>query len=71
MPIYRLYLLNPQTDGIDGFEEISSHDDAGAIALVGNLAHKVPTELWLGSRKVGRFGPPLKTTPAEPLASAG
>jgi hypothetical protein len=69
MPIYRLYLLNPQTGRIDGFEEISSSDDAGAILLVEALAHTMPTELWVGSRKVGRFDPPLRAPPAELIAA--
>lgn len=69
MPIYRLYLLNPQTGGIDGFEEISASDDSGATSLVSDLAHTVPTEPWLGSRKVGRFDPPLRAAPAELIAA--
>jgi len=28
----------------------------------------VATELWLGSRKVGRFDPPLPAPAAEPVA---
>jgi hypothetical protein len=68
MQIYRLYLLNPRTGGIDGFEEISSSDDAGAIALVEALALDTPTELWLGSRKVGRFDPPIVVPVGEPVA---
>jgi len=68
MEIYRLYLLNPRTGGIDGFEDISSADDAGAIALAATLAPDVPTELWLGSRKVGRFDPPLPV-PASDLVT--
>ena len=67
MPIYRLYLLNPESDGIDGFEEISAADDRRAATLVDGLAHKVPTELWLGSRKIGRFDPPLQAPEGEPL----
>ena len=70
MPIYRLYLLNPRTDGIDGFEEISSSDDAGAIALVDSLGLNVPTELWLGSRKVGRFGPEREAVARDLLGAA-
>jgi len=69
MQIYRLYLLNPQTGGIDGFEEISAADDTGAVALVDRLACAVPTELWVGSRKVGRYDPPLlQALAGEPMA---
>ena len=68
MEIFRLYLLDPRTGGIDGFEEISSSSDAGAIAFVEALAHDVPTELWLGSRKVGRFDPPVAAPAGEPVA---
>jgi len=59
MPIYRLYLLDPHTGHIDGFEDVASADDVGAICLVNDRALSVPAELWLGSRKVVRFdGPP-------------
>jgi hypothetical protein len=68
MQIYRLYLLNPRTGGIDGFEEISAADDSGAAALVDRLAHNVPTELWVGSRKVGRYDPPVRKPAGEPIA---
>lgn len=68
MQIYRLYLLNPRTGGIDGFEEISAADDADAATLVDRLAHKVPTELWVGSRKVGRYDPPLQAPAGVPMA---
>jgi hypothetical protein len=68
MQIYRLYLLNPQTGGIDGFEEISAADDARAVAFVDRRAHNVPTELWVGSRKVGRYEPLLQAPAGEPVA---
>jgi hypothetical protein len=68
MQIYRLYLLNPQTGGIDGFEELSAADDARAAALAGRRGHKVPTELWVGSRKIGRYDPQLRAPAGEPIA---
>jgi len=45
MPIYRLSLLDPHNGHIDGFEDISSADDVGAICLVNDRALSVPAEL--------------------------
>ena len=69
MPIYRMYLLNPRSGGIDGFEEISSSDDAGAMRLAAALGHDGPRELWIGSRQIGRFGSRFQTN-AELAAAA-
>jgi hypothetical protein len=55
MPVYRLYLLDPRTERIDGFEDIASGDDDDAVRLVVTGAYPAPAELWLGSRKVRRF----------------
>ena len=52
VPIYRLYLLNPQRGHIDGYEELSSADDVGAICLAHERRSTGPAELWLGSRKI-------------------
>ena len=68
MPIYRLYLLDPHNGHIDGFEEVSSADDVGAICLVNDRALPVPAELWLGSRKVVRFDGPAPAAQRLPMA---
>jgi hypothetical protein len=67
MPIYRLYLLDPRSGHIDGFEEVSSADDVGAICLVNDRTLSVPAELWLGSRKVARFDAPPQPAPRRPM----
>ena len=56
MPVYRLYFLDSGTGAIQGHEDISSADDVGAICLVNERALPEPSELWLGSRRVVRFG---------------
>jgi hypothetical protein len=68
MPIYRLYLLDPRNGHIDGYEDISSADDVGAICLVNDRALSVPAELWLGSRKVVRFDAPPRSAARQPMA---
>ena len=67
MPIYRLYLLDPHNGHIDGYEDISSADDVGAICLVNDRALSVPAELWLGSRKVVRFDGPAHVARRLPM----
>ena len=65
MPIYRLYFLNPHGGHIDGYEDVASADDIGAICLVNERPLPGPAELWLGSRKVIAFGaPPAAARPA-------
>jgi hypothetical protein len=58
MPGYRLYLLNRFSGHIDGVEEITSADDVGAIAQVGERPGGLPAELWCGGRKICRFDAP-------------
>ena len=67
MPIYRLYLLDPRNGHIDGFEDVASADDVGAICLVNDRALTVPAELWLGSRKVVHFDAPPHLAPRQPV----
>lgn len=55
MPIYRLYLLSRSHGGVEGFEQISSADDVGAICEVEARDFPRPAELWDGSRKVLYF----------------
>lgn len=66
MPIYRLYFLNPQGGQIDGYEDVASADDIGAICLVNERPPQGPAELWLGSRKVIAFGTPPAPAPSTP-----
>ena len=55
MPGYRLYLLDTFSGHINAVEDIHSADDLGAIALVGERARTVPSELWCDGRKICRF----------------
>ena len=57
MPVYRLFFLDPDSGRIQGFEDVASADDVGAICLVGERPLAGPAELWLGSRKVVRLEP--------------
>lgn len=54
MAYYRLYFLNRQTGRIESFEEFDAALDSEAIERVDLQAHRAPTELWCGAKKIYR-----------------
>ena len=71
VPVYRLFFLDPDNGRIQGFEDVASADDVGAICLVNERPLPGPAELWLGSRKVIHLEAAPVPTPARGLMPWG
>ena len=55
MATYRLYLLNPRTNRIQGFEEYEADGDVEAIERADRSRDRAPLELWSGCKKIHRI----------------
>ena len=55
MATYRLYLLNPRTNRIEGFEEYEADGDVEAIERADRSRDRAPLELWSGCKKIHRI----------------
>ena len=55
MATYRLYLLNPRTSRIQGFEEYEADGDVEAIERADLSRDRAPLELWSGCKKIHRI----------------